>query len=139
MKCAMDLMATASVNAAKIEEEKAARAAMQQKIKIARTNAYCEKLGAKLEDMANKGERPVVSFACTYSGTPLVATNKEYADRRISYCVCGDSLDLETMTKWFASYCFEVVLYNFHFWSYGCGRCGGYNVIIRPKPECIGA
>ena len=139
MRCAMDLMVTATVRAEEIARENAARVAREAQAKIARTIAYCEKLGAELEKMADKGKKPVVSFVCDKRDCrPLVATNREYADHRTSYNPCGDSLDLELMAEWFAPYCFEVAVEDFHYWNYGCGRWSGYKVTIAPKPACIG-
>lgn len=139
MRCAMELMVTATVRAEEIARENAARVMRETQAKIARTTVYCEKLGAELEKMADNGKKPVTSFVCDkWDCRPLVATNRDYADQRISYKRCGDGLDLELVAEWFASYCFEVAVEDFHYWCYGCGRCSGYKVTISPKPACIG-
>lgn len=139
MKCAMELMMTATVRAEEIARENAARVAREEQAKIARTIAYCEKLGAELEKMADEGKKPITSFVCDdWKYRPLVATDRDYTDRRISYNPCGDGLDLELMAKWFTPYCFEVIIEDFFYWSHGSGRLGGYKVMITPKPACIG-
>lgn len=139
MKCAMELMMTATVRAEEIAREEAIRIARMKAAKRTNTIKYCEELGYSLEAMANKGKKPTVTFFCDKHDTrPMKATTREYADHRTSYVVCGESLDLGLMAEWFDSYCFNVVIEDFHYWNYGCGRNEGYKVTIVPKPICIG-
>lgn len=139
MRCAMDLMVTATVRAEEIAREKTARAVREAQEKIARTIVYCEKLGAELEKMANRGTKPVTSFVCDkWDCRLLAASNREYADNRTSYRPYGDGLDLKAMAEWFAPYCFDVVVEDFSYWRYGYGCNKGYKVTITPKPACLG-
>lgn len=139
MKCAMELMMTATVRAEEIAKEEAVRIARVKATKRANTIKYCEELGNSLEAMANNGKNPTVAFFCDkYNTRPMKATTREYSDHRISYVVCGESLDLELMAEWFDPYCFNVAIEDFHYWNYGCGRSSGYKVTIAPKPACIG-
>ena len=108
MKCAMELMVTATVKAeenARIEAERIRRA---KEIKRKITVEFCEKLGAQLEDKAQRGVKPEVEFRCDKWGHPLTATTRQYADRRTSYIPDGSSLDLEFLVEWFDKYCFTV-------------------------------
>lgn len=138
MKCAMELMMTATVRAEEIAREEALHIARIRAAKRANTIKYCEELGNSLETMANKGKKPTITFFCNkYNTKPIKATTHEYADHRISYVVCGESLDLELMAEWFNPYCFNVIIEDFNYWNYGCGRSDGYKVTIAPKPACI--
>lgn len=144
MKCAMELMMTATVkaeeNARRAEEmakEEAIRIARKEAAKITNTIKYCEELGHSLEAIANKGKKPTVSFFCDKKGTRLKETTREYADRRLSYTSCGETLNLEVMAEWFDPYCFDVIIEDFQYWKYTCGRVDGYKVTITPKPVCI--
>jgi hypothetical protein len=139
MKCAMELMMTATVRAEEIAKEEAIRDAHRRAVKRANTIKYCEELGNSLEAMANNGKKPTVTFFCDkYTTSPMKATTREYADHRTSYVVCGESLDLELMVEWFDSYCFNMVIEDFCYWRYNLGRNTGYKITIVPKPACIG-
>lgn len=138
MKCAMELMTVATVRAEEIKIEEAIRKEREAKEKRERTIAYCERLGNLLESKANAGKIPETNFVCSSDGCLLSATTSDYADRRISYNKTKVVIDFALMAEWFAQYCFEVNLRDFEYWYYGCGKWHGYNVIIRPKPVCIG-
>ena len=115
MKCAMELVVTATVKAeenARIEAERIRRA---KEIKRKITAGFCEKLGAQLEDKAQRGVKPEVEFRCDKRGHLLTATTRQYADRRKSYIPDGSSLDLEFLVEWFDKYCFTVSSKEFHF------------------------
>jgi hypothetical protein len=134
----MELMMTATVRAEEIAREEALRIARIRAAKRANTIKYCEKLGNSLEAMANGGKTPSITFFCdAYNTRPMEATTRQYADRRISYIACGESLDLGVMAEWFDPYCFNVLIEDFHYWKYNCGRTKGYKVTIAPKPACI--
>ena len=138
MKCAMELMVIATVKAKEIEKEKKLSEQREREAKRVRTILYCEKLGNQLEALAENGEKPSISFYCTgYNHRPLTSTFSDYADRRLSYKCCGEPLDLQVMAKWFADFCFAVTLEKFDYYSYGCGICSGYKVVISPKAECL--
>lgn len=137
MRCAMDLMMTATVKAEEMVEAEALKKEREAIARTARTIAFCEKLGNELEAMANKGKKPEISFHITAGGRPMKATNREYADYRTSYIENGESIDTALMAEWFEPYCFEVVIERFRYWYYGCGQCWGYEITITPKPECL--
>ena len=138
MRCAMDLMMTATVRAEEMAIAEAMRKEREAIARTTRTIAFCEKLGNELEAMANKGKKPEVSFYTDGNSKPMVATNREYADHRTSYVVNSESIDTVLMTEWFEPYCFEVVIKEFRYWDYGCGQRWGYKVTITPNPACFG-
>lgn len=138
MKCAMELLVTATVKAEENKQKQILQEQREREIKRANTIRFCEELGAVLETKAKNGRKPESTFYCSKLSTrPLSPSNRQYADRRTSYFASGDSLDLEVMAEWFSHYCFEVVVKDWNYWSYGYGSCRGYEVTIRPKPICI--
>lgn len=138
MKCALELMMTATIRA---EEEAALKILREQEVrerKRVNTIRYCEKLGERLEQMAEKGNIPQTSFYCDkWDNRPLVSTHSDYADKRLSYKASGDELDLELLKEWFAKYCFDVAIKEYGHYRYGWGYCKGYEVVISPAMECV--
>ena len=90
-----------------------------------------------LEIMANEGRYPRVSFHCTTEGYDLSDTKKDYADKRLSYRLSGESFDLNIFAEWFTPFCFEVSFTKFPHYRYGDGLCDGYTVTIAPRPSCL--
>ncbi len=137
MRCALELVATATIIAeenARIEE---IRRLKEQEEKRIRTIQLCEELGVKLEIMAERGTLPTISFYCDSYGRRLMETYNDYADKRLSYRVIGESINFQTLAEWFAQYCFETTVSDFGYYRYGCGWCCGYVIKISPKPECL--
>lgn len=139
MRCAFDLQMTAKVRAEENARAELLRQREEDKARTARTIAFCEKIGRQLEELAEKGETPIVRFDCEYSSFPrlLVATRNEYADRRESHNPTGESFDLNLLVEWFAQYCFEVKCRKCWTWHYGYGQVNYYWVTISPQPQCL--
>lgn len=137
MKCAMELMVTATVKAEENARIEAERIRRKKEIKRKITVEFCEKLGAQLEDKAQRGVKPEVEFRCDKWGHPLTATTRQYADRRTSYIPDESSLDLEFLVEWFDKYCFTVSSKEFHFWRYYYGEVPGLIITISPSPACL--
>lgn len=137
MKCAMELMVTATVKAEENARIEAERIRREKEIKRKITVEFCEKLGAQLEDKAQRGVKPEVEFRCDNYGRPLTATTKQYADGRTSYIPDINSLDLEILTEWFDKYCFTVSFKKFRFWRYYRGEMSGQIITISPSPACL--
>ena len=139
MRCALDLQATAKLKA---EENTKAEILRQQREEMARrihTIAFCEKLGKELEEKAEKGYDPRISFYCEASRQHrlLIETRREYADHRKSHYPTGEALDLDLIVEWFAQYCFEVDCRKKWTWHYGWGQVNCLFVIISPKAQCL--
>lgn len=137
MKCALDLMATAAINAqanAQMEELRRQREAERLR---AQTVRFCERIGDKFEELANKGEQPIAYFYCDSAGNVLNETNADYADNRLSYRLSGECVDLDYVKQWFAQYCFDVIIKKFGYYRYWWGYQHGYSVEVRPMPECL--
>lgn len=137
MRCAMELTVVAKTRANELAMEEALRQKKQAEEKRARTIAYCEKLGERLERLAITGKKPTVDFYCDRHYQPQAETTKDYADHRLSYYSTDGALDMDYLTEWFKAYCFEVSITNIYMWHYGCGECKGFRVVIEPAPECI--
>lgn len=137
MKCALELMATASVKAEENAKKEAERIAREKAARRAYTIKYCEKLGELLEEKANRGERLTTSFCCSEDAIPLTHSYSQYSDHRKSYYFDGESLDLDFVAEWFDTYCFKVTIEHIRYWRYGFGVQRGYEVNIIPNPECI--
>lgn len=137
MKCAMELTVVAKTRANELAMEEALRQKKRAEEMRARTIAYCEKLGERLEGLAITGKKPMVDFYCDRFYRPQAETNKDYADRRLSYRSTDGVLDMDYLTEWFKAYCFEVSIADVYMWHYGCGECKGFRVVIKPAPECI--
>lgn len=137
MKCALELVMTATIKA----EEEAIRKALEKQREEAekreRTLKYCEKLGEEMERKAEKGQMPTASMRFDYFHRPITSTCKDYADGRLSYRGYDEAVDFELMAEWFAQYCFTIEIKKFDFWRYGCGVCNGYEIVISPNPECV--
>lgn len=139
MRCAFDLQMTAKVRAEENAKAEILRRREEDIACKARTIEFCEKLGRELEEQAEKGETPIIRFDCENSDFPrlLVATRKEYADRRVSHNPIGEPLDLNLIIEWFAQYCFEVNCRKCWTWHYGYGQVNYYWVTIAPQPQCL--
>ena len=138
MRCALELVMTATIKAEEKAAFKALREQEERERKRANTIRYCEKLGERLEKKADKGELPQTSFYCDkWDKRPLVSTYSDYADKRLSYREDGDELDLELLKEWFAQYCFDVAVNEYGYYRYGCGYCKGYEIVISPAMECV--
>ena len=139
MKCALELVAIASAKAEEIAREKELQKMREKESRRAETLKLCERLGAELEQQANEGKVPSVSFRCSgEEGRELVKTYDDYADKRLSYRVRGEAIDLDILKEWFAQFCFEVTVSNFDYYRYGFGWCmNGCSVNIKPSPECL--
>lgn len=138
MKCALELVATATIRAeeiarAKEEQERAYR----ERIRT-RTIEYCERLGEQLETLADNGKTPTLYFYCDSSNYVLTPTYKDYADGRLSYKISNYTpINLHDLCNWFADYCFNVEVENFKYQRYGCGECSGKKITISPSPVCL--
>lgn len=139
MRCAFDLQMIAKVKAEENAKAELLRQRKEDMARTARTIEFCEKLGKQLEEMAEKGQTPIIRFDCENSNFPrvLVATRKEYADHRESHNPIGESFDLNLLVEWFAQYCFEVKYLKSLTWHYGCGQMSYYWVTISPQPQCL--
>jgi hypothetical protein len=133
----MELTVVAKTRANELAMEEALRKKKQAEEMRARTIAYCEKLGERLEGLAITGKKPMVDFYCDRYYRPQAETNKDYADHRLSYRSIDGVLDMDYLTEWFKAYCFEVSITDVCMWHYGCGECKGFRVVIKPAPECI--
>jgi hypothetical protein len=134
----MELTVISAVKAKALEEERALRKQKELEKRRKYTEEYCERLGAELEELANRGKKLVVSFKCSYFNEPLKSTNTDYSDRRLSYnSESYIELDMDYLKEWFQSYCFEVKVSKMYYWRYGCGECEGYDVVITPAPQCL--
>ena len=137
MKCAMELVATAAIRAEEIEAEKA-REILQRKLAMrADTIALCESIGKKLEAMAQNGKCPIFQFALNACNYPLCETHSDYADKRLSYRMNGNPIDLEYLSEWFSQYCFETTNTTDWGYHYGSGYIQIIKVKISPSPECL--
>ena len=137
MKCALELQMIATIKAeenrrAEIEAEKRKAMAVQKE-----TIAECERIGAILEELAEKGKSPIYRFYVDRYWQVLKETYKDYADHRLSYRPTSLKIDINTMEKWFKQYCFDVEIKKFHFYQYLLGVCRGSEIIIRPSAECL--
>lgn len=136
MRCAMELQMTAVVRA----EEKARAEAVQKQIAkqklVAKTIQFCEELGKELEKMADNGYQPMTSFVLSDWGRRMVETRCDYVDARLSYRQ-KEEVDLDTVKKWFAQYCFKVTEHKMYGWVYGAGECSLWRVTIKPDAECL--
>ena len=137
MKCALELQMIATVKAeenrrAEIEAEKRKAMILQKE-----TIAECERIGAILEELAEKGKSPIYRFYIDRYWVVLKETYKDYADRRLSYRPTSLKIDINTMKEWFKQYCFDVEIKDFRFYQYLFGVCRGGEIIIRPSAECL--
>jgi hypothetical protein len=139
MRCAFDLQMIAKVRAEENAKAELLRQRQEDMARTARTIEFCEKLGRQLEEMAEKGQTPIIRFDCENSNFPrlLVSTRNDYADRRTSHRSTGEPFDLNLMKEWFAQYCFEVDCHKSWTWHYGCGQVSYYWVTISPQPQCL--
>lgn len=137
MKCAMELVATATIRAEEIEAEKA-REILQRKLAMrADTIAFCESIGKQLEAMAQNGKCPACQFVLSRDNYPLYETYSDYADKRLSYRTNGNPIDLEYLSEWFSQYCFETTNTADWGYRYGYGYMEIVKVKISPNPECM--
>lgn len=137
MKCAMDLCATAAVVAAENAAAEEARRQQEIKDKHDRTIAFCERIGAELEKLASKGEKPEYTFPIDWHGRELKSTRSDYADKRLSYKSASKPMDISVMIEWFKPYCFAVTTAKFNYYSYNLGLNIGYQVTVKPDPDCF--
>jgi hypothetical protein len=138
MKCALELMAIATVKAEEIAKAKAEREAREREERIKCAIQICEEIGAKLERMAEQGETPTYTLYVNRFYRTLNATTSEYADGRTSYYASRNvSFEMDYLKEWFAQYCFIVEKKSFDFWQYGSGEQTGYALTIKPNPECL--
>ena len=139
MKCALELQIIATVREEEIRKEK--EEAERKKALAIRTGtiAKCESIGSILEEMANNGKQPCYDFCIDKYNRPLIATNNQYADRRLSYhCSTNPTpIDFNLMKEWFAEYCFEISAEEFSYYHYGFGVCEGHKISIKPSAECL--
>ena len=138
MKCALELMATATVRANEIAEEKRLAAEREERQLRAYTEKLCEEIGAEMERMANKGKQPAFTFFCDEEngGKRLAETRSHYADKRLSYFATGEKFSLKMMAQYFDKYCFQVAYCPKWVWRYGYGEVRVYQIKVTPKPEC---
>jgi hypothetical protein len=137
MKCALELVTVATMIAEQKAKEEAERKARLEAEKRERTLAFCEKIGEKLEEKANQGNKPCYYFDCTNRYEPMRSTRKEYADGRESHIVTDGNMSLKLMKEWFKPYCFIVKVEEMQYWHYGCGHKNGYSISIVPDPDCL--
>lgn len=137
MKCALDLVATATLTAQANAQMEELRRQREAELLRSHTTRFCEKIGEELEALAHKGKQPVTSFHCDNTGNILTSTYGDYADNRLSYRLSGDYVDLNYVKQWFAQYCFDVTITQFGYYRYCWGYQHGYAVEVRPMPECL--
>ena len=137
MRCAMDLVVTATIKAEEIKQEQLLAQQREYEVKKARTLELCEQLGEQLERLANAGKTPKISFECSNWYRPLKSTHDDYSDGRLSYRLCGEVFDIDVLTGWFNSYCFAVSKEAFSYYQYGWGYRQGYTITIAPQPACL--
>ncbi len=137
MRCAMDLVVTATIKAEEIRQEQLLAQQKEYEAKKARTLELCEQLGERLERLANAGQTPTISFECDKWYQPLKPTHNDYCDQRLSYRGDGERFDIDILTDWFNSYCFTVTTEDFSYYRYSWGYCHGYTITIAPQPACL--
>ena len=137
MKCAMDLCATAAVIAAENAAAEAARLQKEKQEKHDRTIAFCERIGAELERLAESGKKPEYSFSTSRDGWELKDTYDDYCDKRLSYNPVGGSMDISVFADWFKPYCFKVTQVDFKYYWHGRGLNFGYRFVVTPDPDCF--
>lgn len=147
MKCALDLQLRAEVRAKENAEVEAARKNAEEVARRASTIALCERLGKMLEQKAENGKKPEISFICDlgrYRFTEwcsltnchrLERTYDDYADKRESY-VMKENINLKLMAEWFGRYCFKLDCCEHQVWIYGLGKCKCSLITISPNPQC---
>ncbi len=133
----MELMMTSIVKAKENEENEKERRIKELKKIYDDTIAYCNILGDKLENLANKGQKPETSFYLDlYHSTVLTPTRNDYADGRLSYRE-GDKIDLDILIEWFSKFCFSVEKNKISYWRYWSGCNSGLKITIFPTPNCF--
>ena len=137
MKCAMELVVIATAKAEEIEQAKLLAKQRAYEEKKARTLELCKRLGEQLEQLANAGKTPKITFQCDKWYQPLKPTCDDYSDGRLSYRGDGQEFDIEVLTEWFNSYCFAVSKEGFSYYRYSFGYCRGYAITIAPQPACL--
>ena len=140
MKCAMELMATATARKIEIENEKIAERERYLAKVRKNTIAWCEKIGCQLEEMANQGKSPIFSFVFSEingDGYEMVSNTTLYADHRESWHSTGEKLSLAIIAEWFSQYCFSVYKQKIKVWRYGLGQLNALGVTIKPTPDCM--
>lgn len=137
MRCALELQATAAIRAAEIAAENEERKRQARKALQAKTVQFCEALGKTLEERANNGNVPTVSFYFDGYDRVLEQTTKDYADHRTSYRSTDLRIDLEYLAEWFHQYCFKVSAVKRSGWRYNWGQTDIQLVTIAPAAQCL--
>ena len=137
MKCAMELITIAT----KIATEQETTRRMEEARKIAKTRKdtleFCEKMANKIEQLAESGKYPIVSFCVDEDYSTMTPTYKDYADGKLSYKYVGTvEVNFEIIQEWFSDYCFQVKKESYTYRMYGFGYQNGYKITIEPAPEC---